>query len=125
MEGKVSFNPGSIEEISAEHVGNAAAAGDLVARELLTLSGRYLGQALALLMDVLNPEVIVLGSIFARCRPYLQPAMEEVLNREALPQAQQVCRVVPVELGEEIGSYAAIAVALYRKGWLAPRENTK
>jgi glucokinase len=125
MEGKVSFNPGSIEEISAEHVGNAAAAGDLVAREILTLSGRYLGQALALLMDVLNPEVIVLGSIFARCRPYLQPAMEEVLNREALPQAQQVCRVVPVELGEEIGSYAAIAVALYRKGWLGLRENTK
>jgi glucokinase len=118
MSGNVSFNPGSIDAISSWHVGSAAAAGDPVAREILARSGRYLGQALALLVDVLNPDVIVLGSVFARCRPYLEPAMEEVLCHEALPQTRQVCRIVPVELGEEVGSYAAVAVALYRKGWL-------
>ncbi|NIM96766.1 MAG: ROK family protein, partial [candidate division Zixibacteria bacterium] len=94
MNGNVSFNPGSIEAISSLHVGRAAAAGDPVAREILARSGRYLGQALALLMDVLNPEVIVLGSVFARCRPYLEPSMKDVLSQEALPQTRQICRIV-------------------------------
>jgi glucokinase len=118
MNGNVSFNPGSIEAISAWHVGNAAAAGDPIACQILARSGRYLGQALALLMDVLNPEAVVLGSIYLRCRPYLEPAMEEALSQEALPQVREACRIVPAELGEEIGSHAAIAIALYRKKWL-------
>jgi glucokinase len=42
--------------------------------------------------------------------------MREVLEREALPQALKDCRIVPASLGEEIGNYAAIAVARYRKG---------
>ena len=37
--------------------------------------------------------------------------MQAVIDREALPLAAAVCRVVPAALGEEIGDYAALAVA--------------
>jgi glucokinase len=64
-----------------------------------------------MLIDVLNPERIVIGSIYARCREFLQRVMEEEIRREALPLAAGVCEVVPAALGERIGDYASLAVA--------------
>jgi glucokinase len=77
-----------------------------------------LGRGLAVLVDVLNPQVIVLGSIYVRCREFLEPAMRRTLEEEALPQALRDCRVVPAALGEALGNYAAVAVARYRRGEL-------
>ena len=39
------------------------------------------------------------------------PIVEPILEREALPFAKSVCRIVPAALGENIGDYAALAVA--------------
>ena len=66
---------------------------------------------MSLLIDILNPQKIVIGSIFARSENLLREKMEEVIKKEALFHAADVCRVVPAELGEAIGDYAAIAVA--------------
>ena len=99
-------------EVSAKTVAEAAYAGDETAREVYRVSGEKLGYALSLLIDILNPERIVIGSIFARSGDLLIPAMQEVIAREALPHAASVCRIVPAELGEKIGDYAAVAVAL-------------
>lgn len=115
-EGAVTFNPGSIEDITARHVGEAAEKGDEVALEILRTAGAKLGAALAILVDLLNPEKIVLGSLYVRCRPFLEPAMREVLDREALPRSLGVCEIVPSALGEDIGNHAALAVAYHRAG---------
>ena len=56
-----------------------------------------------MLIDVLNPETIVLGSIFARCESLLRPAMESAIAR--------VCKIVAAELGESLGDVAAATVA--------------
>lgn len=98
--------------VTAREVGEAAEKGDAAARELLAAVGRRLGQALAILVDVLNPERIVLGSIFARQHAFIWPECERVLREEALAPALAVCRVVPAELGERIGDLAALAVAM-------------
>jgi glucokinase len=110
---EVSFcaNRADLDDLTAKHVGEAALRGDLLAREILAMSGRYLGKALAILIDVLNPERIVIGSIFGRCRQFLEPAMEESIHAEALPLAASVCRIVPAGLGESIGDYAALSIA--------------
>ena len=63
------------------------------------------------MIDILNPELIVIGSIYARTEDLLKPLMEEVLSKEALPLANKVCRVVPAALGESIGDFAALSVA--------------
>jgi glucokinase len=98
--------------VSARAVGEAAEAGDPLAVEILATTGHYLGRGLAMIIDIINPERIVIGSIFARCRRFLQPAMDREIGREALPAAARVCAVVPAELGERIGDYACLSVAV-------------
>lgn len=97
--------------VSAELLANAANAGDPLALELFDLVGRRLGQGLALLIDILNPELLVIGSIFGRQQALLEPRLREVLRQECLPQALAVCQIVPAGLGEQVGDFAALAVA--------------
>lgn len=101
------------EQLTARAVGEAAAAGDALALALWREVGQRLGEALAVFIDVLNPERIVIGSIYQRCERFIAPAMQAVIAREALPDSARDCRVVPAVLGDEIGSYAAVAIARY------------
>ncbi len=98
-------------EITAESVGRAAQAGDPLALEVFETVGHYLGRGLALLVDVLNPERIVIGSIFGRQHDLLAPIALRTLREEAHPRALAVCEVVPARLGERVGDYAGLAVA--------------
>ena len=108
----VSWCPdGNLEGITAKSVAEAALSGDPLAREVYDISARHLGQGLAIVIDILNPELIVIGSIFARNEDIFRPLMEAVLAKEALPLANKVCRVVPAALGESIGDYAALSIA--------------
>ena len=105
-------NTDALENVTAKSVSEAAFAGDETAIEVYRLSARKLGMCLSLLIDLLNPEVIVIGSVFARSESLFREEMEKVINREALAASASVCRVVPAMLGDEIGDFAAIAVAM-------------
>jgi glucokinase len=111
---KVSFCAGvhELEHLNAKIVSEAAKAGDELALEIFKICGLSLGQGLAILMDILNPEVIIIGSIFARCQELFTEPMMGVIHRETLSLTQKVCRIVPAGLGEQIGDYAALAVAM-------------
>jgi glucokinase len=111
-----------VENVTARDVGVAAQAGDAVARRILRRSGERLGQTMAMLIDVLNPQRIVLGGLAWRMgEPFMAP-MRRVMEREALPQTLRACEVVPAALGEKIGDVAAMCVAmgLEGKGQLLP-----
>jgi glucokinase len=97
--------------ITARSVAEAALAGDATAIEVYNTCASYLGHALALLIDILNPEVIILGSIFERAKSLLQPVMHEILKKEALQQSYKDCRILPAALGEKIGDMAALSLA--------------
>lgn len=107
-------SPEEIDEIDAKKVFQAARSGDQVAAEIVRISANYLGQGLSILIDILNPECIVIGSIYARNESLFDPVIEEVLRREAIPSALEVCRVRPAALGDSIGDYAALCVAVYK-----------
>ena len=98
------------EEVDAKAVAVAARSGDPLARRILDMSSEYLGAGLSILIDIINPEVIVIGSIYARNEDIMAPVMQRIIDREALPPASKVCRVVPAALGEAIGDFAAISV---------------
>lgn len=100
--------------ITARTVCEAAQNGDELALRILETSGSYLGRALAILIDILNPERIIIGSIYCRCGDYLEQAMHRALKAEALPRALEACSIVSAELGEELGDYAGIGVAVTR-----------
>lgn len=109
---EVSWCPdGDPDKITAKTVAEAARAGDPLASEILEISARHLGQGLSIVIDILNPELIVIGSIYARNEDIMKPYVEKILSKEALPLANKVCRIVPAALGESIGDYAALSVA--------------
>ena len=98
---------------TAREVAEAARTGEPIALEVMNEAGRRLGEALAILIDTLNPERIVVGGFFPKVRDLLEPAMHMKLASECLPHSLAACRIVPAELGETIGSHGAIAVALH------------
>lgn len=102
---------GNLDGITAKAVADAMREGDPLAKRVYEVSARQLGKGLSIVIDILNPEVIVIGSIYARNEDIFKPLMEEVLAQEALPLAYKVCKVVPAALGESIGDYAALSIA--------------
>lgn len=103
--------PEEINRITAKKVADEAFNGNPLAKEIFRVSGLKLGQGLSIIMDVLNPEMIVIGGIYTRCKSLLEPFMMEVIEKEVLPDAQKVCRILSSQLGEQIGSYSALSVA--------------
>lgn len=98
--------------ISAKDAAEAARLGDELAGEIYAVCGRYLGKGLAVLIDLLNPQAIIIGSIFERSGDLLRASMMESLQREALAQSLDVCEIKAAALGDEIGDYAALGIAL-------------
>ncbi|MCK5812280.1 MAG: ROK family protein [Clostridiales bacterium] len=111
----VSFckNMEELETLNAKIVGDAAEAGDALALEIYEISGTYLGKGLSLFIDILNPQVIIIGSIFARSRDILWPHAKKVIEKETISHARAVCKVVPAGLGERIGDLEALSIAAY------------
>jgi glucokinase len=109
---------------AASDIAAAARKGDPVARAVFAESGRRLGQALALLIDTINPERIVIGSLWLRCRDLLEPEARRVLRAEALADSLRACRIVPSSLGENLGNFGAVAAALHGLGRLNRRPDT-
>ena len=100
------------KEVTAKAIAEAAYKGDETALEVYRICGEKLGMGLSLIIDILNPERIILGSIFTRSQALIWPATEKVIAREALCHSVECCQVLPAALGENIGDYAAIATAI-------------
>jgi glucokinase len=102
----------SHKDVTAKTIADAARLGDETALDVYRTCGAYLGRGLSLIIDMLNPELIVIGSIFARSKDLLWQTTKKEIETEALQQSASCCKVVPAALGEQIGDYAAVAVAL-------------
>lgn len=101
-------------DYTAKAIGDAAEAGDETALEVYKISGEMLGRGLSIMIDLLNPQKIVIGSIFERSRDLLWPHCKKYIDKEALDCAAAVCEVVPAALGNSIGDYAALITAAYK-----------
>ena len=104
-------NFSELGDITAKKIAEYANLGKEDAIGIYKTCGEMLGKGLSVLIDILNPERIVLGSVFQRSEHLLREYMQKVLERECLTYSLNVCKVVPAELKENIGDYAAIAVA--------------
>jgi len=98
--------------ITGKTVGEAALAGDALALSVVRELADYLGQACAILLDLLNPQRISLGSMAGRLGPLLLDGVRTAAKREALPLAYNGCVIDRSALGERIQDLAALATAL-------------
>ena len=101
-----------IAELTTKRLAALAKAGDADAIAVFRKSGEMLGKGLSIIIDTLNPEAIVIGSVYERAEELFREGMRSTLTKEALGESLGVCEILPARLGDEVGDYAAISVAL-------------
>jgi len=102
---------GNIENITAEKVEVAARNGDSLASEVIAEAAAYLGVGLANLVNIFNPEMIIIGGGMAKAGDLLlNPTRQVVRERAFQVSAQAVC-IVPAQLGEDSGILGAAIFA--------------
>jgi glucokinase len=94
----------------------AARNGNDAAREALEAAGRWLGTGIASIVNLLNPELVVIGGGFGEAFDLLIGPLREVLARDGVAPARDVVRVVPAELGSDAGLIGAALVGFEALG---------
>ena len=100
----------SPDGISAKEICRLAGQEDPFCLRIIHTCATQLGRCLAMLIDLLNPDAIVIGSIYQRNVDLFWPTVMQIIQQEALPAAAARCRILPSALGDEIGDYAAVTV---------------
>jgi glucokinase len=111
---EVDFCPdeATLASIDVPALASAARAGDHIAADVFRTSGEFLGQGIAILADIVDPEVVVVGGIYGRCLDLLAEPTLERFAAESLSGARGSARIVPAALGGAIGDWSALAVAV-------------
>lgn len=99
-----------IEKLDAKIVADAMYQGDSFAKEVYKKCAEYLGRGLSVIIDIINPEAVVIGSIYERNQEFFSGIVNEIIKKEALSFNADVCKILPAELGDSIGDYAALGV---------------
>jgi glucokinase len=103
---------GDLGRINGEMVAEAARQGDRVARELIQLTARYLGVGLSTVVQMLNPEVIVVGGGLTHMGSLLMEPSLQALRDNVHPVLASSAHIVPSHFGEDVGIVGAAALAL-------------
>jgi glucokinase-like ROK family protein len=103
---------GPPESLTAHEVATAARRGDLVAQQIVTRAGNYLGVAIAGLVNLFNPSMVVVGGGVAQIGDlFLQP-IRDAVHRRSLPAAARSVRITTAVLGRQSSSMGAVVEAL-------------
>lgn len=103
---------GRIEDIKSEHVLDAARAGDALASELLQETAYYMGWGIANLVNILNPDVVLLGTIAVAAGDLLLDPIRETVSKFAMTRPAEAVHIAPAQLGDALGDLAAVALVV-------------
>ncbi len=103
---------GRAERITAEQVFRLAVEGDTIAQHVVSDVHTYLGTALANIIHLINPSMIILGGPVAQAGELLLAPLRERIQELCLPAASQSLRIVPGSLGSEASLVGAVTLAL-------------
>jgi len=107
---------GAPARITAKLVAEAASQGDVEARDILAEAMYYLGIGMANLVNLFNPQLIVIGGGLTNIGELLFGPVRRAIDLRAFPAQAQAVRVVQAELGDSVGVLGAAAVALAQIG---------
>jgi glucokinase len=99
------------EGLTTQKIADRAKEGEYLAIKIIEKSAEKLGKGLSILIDLLNPEAIIIGSIFTRCEDLFRGTIEKILKEEVLGIPYKRCKILKAELGESIGDYGALFIA--------------
>lgn len=101
----------SKENLAAKIIYEAGRAGDKLAIEVFQRAGAYLGVGLANLINILGPEIIVIGGGVADSWDLFEPAMREQIRQRAFPSLSQNVIIKKAECGDNAGLLGAARLA--------------
>ena len=94
-------------EITPYIVAKAAEAGDPVAKRIFEKMGYYIGMGLTSVINLLNPEKIIIGGGVAECGDLLLDPIRRTINDRAMKVQRESVEIVPAELGNSAGVIGA------------------
>jgi glucokinase len=94
-------------------IAEAAHEGDEIALETLAETGYYVGLGVANSINVINPDMVVIGGGIARAGEPLWGAIHRTVKTNALHASQEVCRVVPAELDDDAGVMGGVTLVMH------------
>lgn len=106
------YADGDVEKVTAQVIQSAAEQGDSLAKELIGRTGYYVGVGLANLINIFNPELIVIGGGLSNIGDMLLKPAFKTAGERAYKEAFQAVRFASAELGRNSGVLGAAAFAL-------------
>ncbi len=106
---------GEIDNITAEKVSIAARDGDSLASEVISEAAAYLGIGMVNVVNIFNPEMIVVGGGMSKMGDLLLAPARQVVKEMAFELPAKIVRIVPARLGDDNGLLGAAAFAFQQK----------
>jgi len=106
---------GKTEDITVETIAAAAKGGDSLALEVLARASHYLGVGLVNMVNIFNPEMIIIGGGMADIGGLLLEPAREMVKKRAFGISARAVNIVTAGLGNEAGIYGAVAYAREQK----------
>ena len=103
---------GQIDAVRSEHVLQAAREGDALAMALVEETAYYMGWGIANLVNILNPQIVLLGTIAVAAGDLLLDPIRRTVTEMAMQRPLETVKIMPAELGDSIGDLAAISLVL-------------
>lgn len=101
-----------VSKLTPEIVLEAAMSGDQYSLSILSKIGYNLGKGIAILIQLFNPELIILGGVLSNAKQFLTIPIQQSLNIYCMQQLCQRTRIELSELGKDVGILGAIAVSM-------------
>jgi glucokinase-like ROK family protein len=103
---------GEIDKIDAKQVVDAAINGDQFAINILSEVGFNLGKGIAILIQLFNPELVILGGRISEARQYITIPIQQSLNTYCMKQLNEQTSIVVSEMGQNVGVMGAVAIVM-------------
>ena len=103
---------GHIEDVKSEHVLTAARTGDALALQLVDETAYYMGWGIANLVNILNPDIVLLGTIAIAAGDLLLNPIRKTVSDFAMVRPAEIVKIEPAQLGDTLGDLAAVALVI-------------
>lgn len=100
------------DNITTKLIFKKARQGDEFCLSIIHETAEKFARVISALVDMFNPEVIIAGGVFMRNYDLFMPIMLPIIKKECLTEAYSVCKILPAQIGENIGDYAALSIAV-------------
>ena len=98
--------------ITTKEIFEKARKGDKFYLSIVEESAEKFAKVVSMLIDLFNPEVIIAGGVFMRNYDLFMPLITPIIKKESLRDSYNICKILPAQIGENIGDYAALALAI-------------